>query len=112
MTTTPRLNLAIERGTKWAPRITDWTAEDGTVVAPNDYSDASFVIFDADGAAMATLTEGDGITLGATTIELLLTPNATAALDRGTFQYQMTLTGDDTYPFELLRGHVTIRDVP
>lgn len=107
-----RCNFVIEKGTKWAPSITSWTNEAGTAIVPSSYSAAAFTVFDTDGTTLVSLTSGSGITLGATGIDLLLTPTQTGDLTVGTYEYQMTVTGGDTYPFELLRGVVTVEDVP
>lgn len=107
-----RINFVAERGTKWTARVTSWTDEAGAAVAPNDYDAASLVIYGSDGTAAITLTHSSGITLGASTIDLSLTPTQTTSLAVGTYDYQMTLTGADTYPFEFLRGVFTVEDVP
>lgn len=112
-----RINFVAEKGTKWSALISSWTykatpAATATVVAPSDYSAASLVVYNADGTAAVTLTHSSGITLGATTIQLSMTPTQTNSLAVGTYEYQMTLTGGDTYPFEFLRGVFTVEDVP
>lgn len=75
-----RINFVAERGTKWTARVTSWTDEAGAAVAPNDYDAASLVIYGSDGTAAITLTHSSGITLGASTIDLALTPTQTTSL--------------------------------
>ena len=107
-----RINFVAEKGTKWTALISSWTNEAGTAVAPSDYSAASLVIYNAAGSAAVTLSSGSGITLGASTIQLSMTPTQTSSLAVGTYEYQMTLTGSDSYAFEFLRGVFTVEDVP
>lgn len=107
-----RINFVAEKGTKWTARVTSWTDEAGAAVAPNGYSAASLVVFNADGTTAVSLSSGSGITLGASTIDLSMTPTQTNSLAAGSYEYQMTLTGSDTYAFEFLRGVFTVEDVP
>ncbi len=107
-----RLNFVVKQGRKWAPLLSSWTNEAGTAVVPSSYSSATMTIYDTDGTTLETLsTAGGEITLGATTIEFLLTSTQTAALAVGTYDYDMSVTGADTYPFAFLSGVVTV-EVP
>ena len=104
-----RLNFVIKQGRKWAPLMSSWKNEAGAAVTPSSYSSATMTIYNANGTTLDTLsTSGGEITLGATTIEFLLTSAQTAALPVGTYDYDMSVTGADTYPFAFLTGVVTV----
>ena len=106
-----KYNLLCEQGATFNPTIT-WTDEADLPVSLVSYTARMQVrsTIDAATVIIELTTENGRITLGglAGTIELLLTCEETAALDSGTFKYDLELEGPGGVCTRLLKGNFKV----
>lgn len=110
--TAAKLNLTIEQGTTWSQPLT-WEDSAHDPVDLSGYTAAMQIrggYTDDDDTVVVELADGDGITLGgvAGTIDLALSAEATAAIGRGRYRYDVELTAGDGTVTRLVAGSVSV----
>lgn len=101
-------NLVIEIGATFDQTVT-WTDEDGDAVDVSGYTAAMKVKSKIGGSTLVSLTDGDGITLGADgTIRIVIEAATTAALSAETAVYDLVLTSAAGKVTRLLQGRADI----
>lgn len=102
-------NFTIYQGATWDRTFT--VATDGTPVSWVGYNATLTVKRYDNSAAVLTLTNGSGITLGGTagTIAVTMSPTQTDSIPAGRYVYDLELSlGGGAYVTRILQGRITV----